>query len=80
MLSAIELDVHLYDNASARLNMDAYIINMKLHGRAKADLSGSAFETNLNCDCSSTLNYAALNSEHLNKTVNYEAKSFIALQ
>jgi hypothetical protein len=73
-LSVIALDVNLYDNTSARLDMDAVVINIKLHTRAKADLSGSVSNATLNCDYSSTLNYAMLNSEHLEKTVNFEPK------
>ncbi|MGZ3778354.1 MAG: GIN domain-containing protein [Mucilaginibacter sp.] len=76
-LSVIDLDVNLYNNASARLNVDAIIVDVKLHGHAKADLSGSASNATLNCDYSSTLNYAMLDSEHLEKTVNFEQKQEI---
>jgi hypothetical protein len=71
-LSAIVLNVNVYDSASAQLNLDAYAINLKLHDRAKADLSGSVSQAELSCDYSSTLNYAALNSEHLDKKVNFD--------
>lgn len=73
-LSVIALDVNIYDNASARLDLDAVVFNIKLHNRAKADLSGSASNATLNCDYSSTLNYAMLDSEHLYKTVNFEQR------
>ena len=73
-LSVIALDVNLYGNTSARLDLDAVVINVKLHDHAKADLSGSASNATLNCDYSSTLNYAMLDSEHLEKTVNFEQK------
>jgi len=83
-LSAIALDVNVYDNASAQLNIDASAINLNLHGRAKADLSGSATQANLTCDYSSTLNYAMLDSEHLAKRVNFEqqekANNLVAIQ
>jgi hypothetical protein len=71
-LSAIQLDVNVYGNASAQLNIDAYTLNLNLHGRAKADLSGSVSHANLDCDYSSTLNYAMLNSDQLDKKVNFE--------
>src|ERR1700744_3892889 len=37
-LSAIDLDVNLYNNASAQLKLDAYSANIKLNDRAKADV------------------------------------------
>jgi hypothetical protein len=40
-LSAINLDVKMYDNASAELNMDAYAVSLKLNGHAAADIEGS---------------------------------------
>ena len=81
--SAFVLDVNLFDNASALLNIDAYAINLKLHGYAKADLSGSLSKATLNCDYSSTLNYAMLDSKQLDKNVNFEpreeTKSIVAI-
>ena len=71
-LSTIELHVDLYNNASAKLDLDAFAINVKLHDRAKADLSGTVSRADLACDYSSTLNYAALSSEQLNKKVNFD--------
>jgi hypothetical protein len=73
-LSAIELSVNVYDNASAKLDIDAYALKLKLNGRAKADLSGSVSNASLVCDYSSTLNYAALNSDHLDKKVDFEGQ------
>ena len=69
-LSALELNVNLYDHASAQLNLDVYAVNVKLNGHAKADVSGSAYSANLSGDHSSTLNYALLDSEHLVKKTN----------
>ncbi|HJP63177.1 MAG TPA: DUF2807 domain-containing protein [Mucilaginibacter sp.] len=69
-LSALELNVNLYDHASAQLNLDVYAVNVKLNGHAKADVSGSAYNANLSGDHSSTLNYALLDSEHLVKKTN----------
>lgn len=69
-LSALELDVNLYDHASAQLNLDVFAVSLKLNGHAKADVSGSAYNANLSGDHSSTLNYALLDSEHLVKKTN----------
>ena len=44
LLSKIEFDVDLHNNASANLNLDAYTANVKLNDRAKAELSGTAIE------------------------------------
>src|SRR3569833_247848 len=81
-LSAIQLDVNLFGNASAQLNIDAYAINVKLHDRAKADLSGTVSKADLNCDYSSTLNYAALTTEQLDKKVNFDQpkETLVAIQ
>ncbi|MGZ3821187.1 MAG: GIN domain-containing protein, partial [Mucilaginibacter sp.] len=49
-LSAIDLDVKLYNNASARLNMDAYSANVTLNGHAKADLTGELVEGSVSYD------------------------------
>jgi hypothetical protein len=69
-LSAVELNVNLYNDASAQLKMDVYALNMKLHDRVKADLEGTITEANLNCDYSASLNIANLDREHLVKKVN----------
>ncbi len=68
-LSALELSVTLYNNASAQLNIDAYAVNVKLNDRAKADLEGTTDEANLVCDYSAFLNISNLNSEHLIKKI-----------
>ena len=71
-LSALELNVTLYDNASAQLNMDAYAVNVKVNDRAKADIEGTTTEANLICDYSAFLNISNLNSEHLVKKIIFE--------
>ncbi|MDO3628684.1 DUF2807 domain-containing protein [Mucilaginibacter sp. BT774] len=68
-LSALELNLNLYNNASAQLNLDAYAVNVKLNDRAKADIEGTTTEANLACDYSAFLNISNLNSEHLVKKV-----------
>ena len=69
-LSALELDVNLYNNASAQLNLDAYSVNMTLNDHAKADIEGTTTEAAFGCDYSASLNTTNLNSEHLAKKVN----------
>ncbi|MBS1520997.1 MAG: DUF2807 domain-containing protein [Bacteroidetes bacterium] len=68
-LSALELSVNLYNNASAKLNMDAYAVNVKVNDHAKADLEGTTAEADLNCDYSAFLNISNLSSEHMVKKV-----------
>ncbi len=69
-LSSIELNVNLYNNASAQLDMDAYSVNMKLNDRAKADVEGTITEAAFDYDYSACLNTTNLSSEHLAKKVN----------
>jgi len=71
-LSALELNVNLYNNASAQLNMDAYAVNVKVNDRAKADIEGATAEANLSCDYSAFLNISNLKSEHMVKKVNLD--------
>jgi hypothetical protein len=67
-LSAIDLYVKLYNNASARLNMDVYKANITLNDHAKADLEGNANEVELKCDQSSSVDITNLASDHIVKT------------
>jgi hypothetical protein len=69
-LSAINLDVKMYDNASAQLNMDAYAVSLKLNGHTAADIEGTITEAELNYDRSASLNTTNLNSDHLVRKLN----------
>lgn len=69
-LSPLNLDVKMYDNASAQLNVDAYAVSLKLNGHAKADIEGTIAEAELNYDRSSSLNTTNLYSDHLVKKLN----------
>ena len=69
-LSALELSVNLYNNASAQLNLDAYSVNMTLNDHAKADIEGTTTEATFGCDYSASLNTTNLNSEHVAKKIN----------
>lgn len=46
-LSAIEFNVDLHDNASAKLNLTAYSVDITLKDSAQIELSGSAEDYNL---------------------------------
>jgi hypothetical protein len=46
-LSKIDLDVNLYDNASAQLNLEAYRATVTVNDNAKATLTGSVTEYSL---------------------------------
>ncbi len=74
-LSAIDLDVKLYNDASALLNLDGYTLNLKVSDHAKADLEGTITEAELSYDHSSYLNITNLNCEHLVKKENSGNKS-----
>ena len=69
-LSAIDLSVKLYNDASAQLNLDAYSVNVNLKDHAKADIGGTINEAGLSYDRSSFLNISDLSSEHLVKKLN----------
>lgn len=72
-LSAINLDVELYNNASAQLNMDAFSANVKVNDNAKANLTGDVNEGSLKANITANLNTKDLKVSHLAKTV--EVKS-----
>jgi hypothetical protein len=55
-LSKIDLDVTLNNNASAKLNLDAYKANITVNDRAKADLSGNVTDFSITHDQSATVN------------------------
>ena len=61
-ISKIEFNVDLHDNASAKLNLDAFNASVIVRDNAKADLTGSANQLNLNRDIESNVksnNFAA---------------------
>ena len=76
-LSKIELNVDLHNNASAKLNLDAYNASVTLNDHAKADLSGTATELSLKHSLGSSINNYNFSALHLtdNKTAMAEAKT-----
>jgi len=69
-LSAIDLDVKLFNNSTAHLNLDAYEATIVLNDRAKADISGDIYEGELEHDRSSSLNTTNLAATHLVEKTN----------
>jgi hypothetical protein len=69
-LSKIELDVDLHNNASAKLNLDAYNANLTLNDHSNADLTGTADEFKLNHNTASSVKDNSLSVIHFieNKT------------
>nr|WP_294945129.1 DUF2807 domain-containing protein [uncultured Mucilaginibacter sp.] len=59
-LSKIDLEVNLYNNASAQLNLDAFKANITLNDRAKADLTGNVTDYTLTHDQSTSVNQSNL--------------------
>jgi hypothetical protein len=55
-LSVIDLEVNLYNNATAKLNLDTYTANVNVNDRAKIDLSGTASVYNLNHSVNGSVN------------------------
>jgi hypothetical protein len=55
-ISKIEFNVDLHNNASAKLNFDAYSANVTVSDQAKADLSGTANEFRLSRNVTSNVN------------------------
>ena len=69
-LSAINLDVNLYNNATAQLKLEAFTANININDRAKADLSGNVNQCVLLQNQSSTVNSTEFVAGHLTKKVN----------
>ena len=67
-LSIIDLDVKLYNDASAKLDVDAYAVTVTLNDRTTADLSGSADIANLVYEQSASLKTTSFAASHLVKT------------
>jgi hypothetical protein len=59
-LSAINMDVNLYGNASAKLDVNMFTANINVNDRAKADVKGDITNCYLTHDRSATVNSAAL--------------------
>ncbi|MEZ2334434.1 DUF2807 domain-containing protein [Mucilaginibacter sp. RCC_168] len=68
--SAIELDVKLYNNASATLKLDVYSAHVTMNDKACANLSGTVNEYSLNRSYGSSVNGSTLVAEHTTEVLN----------
>ena len=68
-LSTIDLDVKLFNNASAKLDMNTFTASISLDDCTTADLTGEITNGNIQYTHVSTLNTTGLNVSHLVKTV-----------
>ena len=68
-LSAIDLDVKLFNHASAKLEMNTYAASISVNDHAKADLTGAITDGALQYSRFASLNATGLNVTHLIKTV-----------
>ena len=59
-LSAIDMNVNLYGNASAKLDVNMFTATISVNDRAKADIKGDVTNCYLTHDRSATVNSAAL--------------------
>jgi hypothetical protein len=67
-LSKIELDVDLHNNASAKLDLDAYVANVTLDDHSKVWLSGAADEFKLSHNITSWVNDYHLSVIHFTES------------
>lgn len=67
-LSKIELEVSLHNNASAKLNLDAFSASVIVSDQAKADLSGTVEQYDLKYSHPENVNQTNLVAKHTAKT------------
>ncbi|MES2113235.1 MAG: DUF2807 domain-containing protein [Bacteroidota bacterium] len=67
-LSTINLDVELYNNATAKLNLDAFGAAVTLNNNAKAELAGNVTEGIVKYENAAALKTTDLKVQHLVKT------------
>ncbi len=63
-ISKIEFEVDLHNNASAKLNLDAYSADVTVNDAAKANLSGTVNEYSLNYNFEENVNHKDLVAAH----------------
>lgn len=68
-LSAISLDVNLYNAASASLKLDGYSASIQVNDKAKANLSGNVTACDLKYDQTATVNSAEFVAASITRTV-----------
>ena len=65
-LSEISLDVNLYNTATATLNLDSHSASINVNDRAKANLSGSLDNCDLQYSNQTTVNHSTLQADTMN--------------
>ncbi len=68
-LSAINLEVKLYNDASAKLDMDTYTADITLADHSKGSFTGEVTEAKVKYDQFTKINTADLKAAHLAKTM-----------
>ena len=68
-IAAISLEVALYNNAYASLNLDTFATDITTADNAKADLSGNVEEYSLNYSQASVVNSATLVADNTTETL-----------
>jgi hypothetical protein len=71
-LSSIDLDINLYNNASASLSMDVFHVNITLNDHTRARLAGIINEVELRHDITASVDTSALASEHVTDKENLD--------
>lgn len=71
-LSFIDLDVKLFDHASAQLDLDTYVAAITLNNHSKADIQGSTNEAQIHYNVSSYLNKSNLVANYLTEERTFE--------
>ncbi len=77
-LSSIDLEINLYNNATAQLNLQAFNATIIVNDRAKADLAGNVTNCNMQLNKASTVNTSNFIAEHMSKKVNNVAAAVVA--
>lgn len=72
-LAEIELNVNLFDNATANLNIDSYTADVNVNDHAKANLTGAASECNLTYAQAATVNHVSFTADRFNKVAKKQA-------
>jgi hypothetical protein len=68
-ISSIQMDVALYDNAYAKLDIEGYSVKFNIDDHAKADLAGNFTDCSLDYYRSATVNSTKLTAAHLTRKI-----------
>lgn len=63
--SALDLDIDLFNNAKANVDLDCCFTHIKLNDSSVADISGTALESELDCNYAATLNSTNFSADQL---------------